>query len=158
MYLFLLAAEPDNPWIDPANWLETLREKLSGFGGHIAVLRDNLGPDSRIVYRPLETILLPSPWFRNRVLLIGDAAHATTPHVGYGAGLAVEDAIVLADVLQGEAPMDDALNAFMMRRHPRCAQIVNGSVKLGQLEIDQAPVAQQRALSRELFEFIQEPA
>jgi 2-polyprenyl-6-methoxyphenol hydroxylase-like FAD-dependent oxidoreductase len=158
MYLFLLVAEPNNPWIDPADWPRTLRAKLAGFGGHIAALRETLGPDSRIVYRPLETLVLPGPWFRQRVLLIGDAAHATTPHVGYGAGLAVEDAIVLAELLGEGLPLDAALRAFMQRRYQRCAKIVSGSVKLGQLEIDQAPVAQQRALSRELFSLIQEPA
>jgi 2-polyprenyl-6-methoxyphenol hydroxylase-like FAD-dependent oxidoreductase len=158
MYLFLLVAERDNPWIDPAEWLPTLRAKLTGFGGHIATLRDTLGADSRIVYRPLETLVLPDPWFRRRVLLIGDASHATTPHVGYGAGLAVEDAIVLAELLGEGIPMDAALSAFMGRRYQRCVKIVSGSVKLGQLEIDQAPLAQQRALSRELFSLVQEPA
>lgn len=35
------------------------------------------GPASNITYRPLENFLLPDPWFRGRVVLIGDAAHAT---------------------------------------------------------------------------------
>jgi len=45
-----------------------------------------------INYRPLEAILMPKPWYRGRVVLIGDAAHATTPHLASGAGMAIEDA------------------------------------------------------------------
>jgi 2-polyprenyl-6-methoxyphenol hydroxylase-like FAD-dependent oxidoreductase len=158
MYLFLLDAAPGNPWIDPAEWPAVLRGKLAGFGGHIATMRDTLDENSRIVYRPLETMVMSTPWYRGRVLLIGDAAHATTPHVGYGAGLAVEDAVVLGELLGADSDIDEMLPAFMKRRYQRCIDIVNGSVRLGQLELDQAPVPEQRALSRELFDLIKEPA
>ena len=40
---------------------------------------------------------MPSPWFRGRVVLVGDAAHATSPHVGQGAAMAIEDAVVLTE-------------------------------------------------------------
>ena len=57
---------------------------------------------ARINYRPLEKLLLPPPWHRGRAILIGDAAHATTPHLASGAGLAVEDALVLGECLASE--------------------------------------------------------
>ena len=42
---------------------------------------------------PLEVLLLESAWYRGRVALLGDAAHATTPHLGQGAGMAIEDSL-----------------------------------------------------------------
>ena len=52
-----------------------------------------------IVQRPFEYALQPRPWRVGRVVLIGDAVHATTPHLASGAGMAVEDALVLAEEL-----------------------------------------------------------
>jgi 2-polyprenyl-6-methoxyphenol hydroxylase-like FAD-dependent oxidoreductase len=54
-----------------------------------------------VVVRPVETVLVEPPWHRGRVVLIGDAAHATSPHIGQGAAQAIEDGIVLAEELAG---------------------------------------------------------
>ncbi|WGM45955.1 2-heptyl-3-hydroxy-4(1H)-quinolone synthase [Brevundimonas sp. NIBR10] len=158
MYLFCLVSAPTNPWHEEADWVDLLKGELAEFGGHIGEVRDNLGAGSRINYRPLETIVMPPPWHKGRVLLIGDAAHATTPHVGYGAGLAIEDGVVLAELLRAGDPLPEVFDAFMTRRYERCAAVVEGSVGLGQLEIDQAPVADQRRLSRQIYDLIREPA
>ena len=94
MYLFLLQHVPDNPRMPEERWPELLAEQLRGFGGALGAVRDGLGASSRINYRPLEVLLLPPPWHRGRAMLIGDAAHATTPHLASGAALALEDALV----------------------------------------------------------------
>lgn len=158
MYLFLLETVPDNPWYDEQDWPELLRAKLAGFGGHVATVREGLGPDSSINYRPLETLVMPRPWYRGHVLLIGDAAHATTPHVGFGAGLAIEDGVVLGELVREGLPAGELVEAFTDRRFDRCRNVVEGSVALGELEMRHAPVADQRALSRSIYEMIQEPA
>jgi len=69
-----------------------------------------------------------------RVLLLGDAGHATTPNLGQGAGMAVEDAAVLARCLRG-APADlaAAFRAFDQQRRPRTRRIVEQSRQLGML-------------------------
>ena len=97
MYMFVNTAMPDNPRIDPDEGIEMLREIIADFGGIIATVRESLGPDSSFNYRLLEAMLLPRPWAIGRVGLIGDAAHATTPHLASGAGVAVEDGVVLAE-------------------------------------------------------------
>ena len=56
--------------------------------------RDGLDADSDVVYSPLSEVLLPTPWHKGRVVLVGDAVHATTPHLGQGGGMAIEDAKV----------------------------------------------------------------
>ena len=99
MYLFLLQHVPDNPRMPEERWPELLAEQLRGFDGSLGAVRDGLTASSQINYRPLEKLLVPPPWHRGRIILIGDAAHATTPHLASGAGLAVEDALVLGECL-----------------------------------------------------------
>jgi len=82
----------------------------------------------------METILIPPPWYRGRVLLIGDAAHTTTPHHAQGAAMAVEDAVVLSELLQIGGDLEDVLEQFMERRWPRCKLVVEASVQVGEWE------------------------
>jgi 2-polyprenyl-6-methoxyphenol hydroxylase-like FAD-dependent oxidoreductase len=148
MYLFLLQNVPDNPRMPEERFPDLLAAQLNGFGGALGAIRDGLSPASRINYRPLEKLLLPRPWHRGRAILIGDAAHATTPHLASGAGLAVEDALVLAELLAGENPLDESLGRFTERRHERCRMVVDNSVRLGEMEMRRAPGDQQAELQR----------
>jgi 2-polyprenyl-6-methoxyphenol hydroxylase-like FAD-dependent oxidoreductase len=67
---------------------------------------------------PNEEVSLPR-WSRGLTLLIGDAAHATSPNMAEGAAMAVEDALVLADCLAAAGTIASALAAFEARRRPR---------------------------------------
>jgi 2-polyprenyl-6-methoxyphenol hydroxylase-like FAD-dependent oxidoreductase len=157
MYMFYMEAVPENTWVPPEQWPELLKAKLKPFGGRIAALRETLNDKSQVNYRPLEMLLLPSPWYRGRVILIGDAAHATTPHCAYGAGLAVEDAVVLAELLQTADPLPAVFDTFMQRRFARCRDVVEGSCRLGELEMAHASVAEHRALGAEMARIIAQP-
>jgi 2-polyprenyl-6-methoxyphenol hydroxylase-like FAD-dependent oxidoreductase len=148
MYLFLLQNVPDNPRMPEERFPELLAAQLLGFGGALGAIRDGLSASSRINYRPLEKLLLPQPWHRGRAILIGDAAHATTPHLASGAGLAVEDALVLADLLASDLPPENALVAFTARRYARCRMVVENSVRLGEMEMRLAPGEEQAELQR----------
>jgi 2-polyprenyl-6-methoxyphenol hydroxylase-like FAD-dependent oxidoreductase len=148
MYMFLLQHVPDNPRMPESEWPSLLAGQLHGFGGALGAIRDQLGAGARINYRPLEKLLLPPPWHRGRVILIGDAAHATTPHLASGAGLAVEDALVLAEFLSSAATVTEALQRFTARRYERCRLVVESSVRLGELEMRRAPAEQHAELQR----------
>ena len=79
---------------------------------------------------------MPDPWYKGRVVLIGDAAHSATPHLGQGAGMAVEDAVVLAEEwLAGHEDPAKALRRFMDRRFERALLVGQSSIKLGYLEM-----------------------
>jgi 2-polyprenyl-6-methoxyphenol hydroxylase-like FAD-dependent oxidoreductase len=147
MYLFLVQHVPGNPRMPEREWPRLLAEQLDGFGGILADIRDGLGEASRINYRPLEKLLLPPPWHAGRAILIGDAAHATTPHLASGAGLAVEDALVLAELIALDVPLEDVFRRFMTRRYERCRLVVENSARLGELEMQLAPSHEQAALS-----------
>ena len=136
VYVFVLSSDPERSRIAPSQQPVRLRELLAGFGGHLAVIRDSMGPDTSVVYRPLESALQPRPWREGRVLLIGDAAHATTPHLASGAGLAVEDALVLVEELARQtATVETALDAFETRRYERCAFVVRAGLEIGEVQI-----------------------
>ena len=75
-------------------------------------------------------------WARGRVALLGDAAHALTPNMGQGAGMAMEDAAVLADELAraagGEIDVPAALTGYVARRRQRVDAIVRLSRQIGE--------------------------
>ncbi len=82
----------------------------------------------------------PDPtWTKGRVVLLGDAAHMTTPFVGQGAGISIEDAVVLAkelsltDGMRDQSMLGSALDSYENKRVDRCAKIVLASRRRGQI-------------------------
>jgi 2-polyprenyl-6-methoxyphenol hydroxylase-like FAD-dependent oxidoreductase len=114
------------------------RRRLEPFAGPVGEVRELLTDDDAIVLRPIENIIVPAPWYRGRVVLIGDAAHGATPHCGQGAAQAIEDAIVIAEELAKDVARADALASFTERRFERCRTIVEGSERVGQWEQDRS--------------------
>ena len=148
MYMFLLEHVPDNPRLEAKDFIPRLSGLMSKFGGKIGELASQLSDESQINYRPLKTQFLASPWHSGRTLLIGDAAHATTPHLASGAGMAVEDALVLAEVIRTEATIEAAFAAYEKRRYERCRLVVETSVRIGELEMaGGSPAALQQLMS-----------
>lgn len=135
MYMFILEHVPGNPRFAEDAKLAHLKALMAPFGGDAAALRDSLTAQTEINYRPLEWLLMPDPWFKGRVVIIGDAAHATTPHMASGAGIAAEDGLVLAEELAAHADVGDALRAFMARRFERARLVVERSVAIGDVEM-----------------------
>ena len=68
---------------------------------------------------------------RGCTVLLGDAAHAMTPNIGQGAGMAMEDAAVLAEELARGGKIEDALGRYAVRRKPRVATVVRISREVG---------------------------
>jgi 2-polyprenyl-6-methoxyphenol hydroxylase-like FAD-dependent oxidoreductase len=139
MYIFL--TEKPKPGADtriPDQQLaDAFRDRLQEFGGPVAEIRDRYLTDpSKIVYRPFEEILLPPPWYRGRVVLIGDAAHAMSAHVAQGAAMAIEDAVVLAEELTTKPTLLEALNGYMQRRYERCKSLVEIARELARGEME----------------------
>jgi 2-polyprenyl-6-methoxyphenol hydroxylase-like FAD-dependent oxidoreductase len=135
MYAFILEHVPDNPWFAPEDQLPHVAELLRPYGGYVATVRENLGEGSLVNYRPLEWLMQPAPWHKGRVVLIGDAVHATTPHMASGAGMAVEDGLVLAEEVARYDDLEEALTTFTARRFERARMVVENSVKIGEIEM-----------------------
>ena len=136
MYLFVTEDRPSNDLVDPSQFLPLLSALIQGFTTPIMEgVKAALGADSHIVYRPLEAMLLPRPWFSGRVTLVGDAVHATTPHLASGACIGIEDALVIAEELDSADSVEAGLAAFETRRWERCRMVVENSLRLAELEI-----------------------
>ncbi|HEX3847243.1 MAG TPA: FAD-dependent oxidoreductase [Steroidobacteraceae bacterium] len=135
MYLFCVDGYQSAERIPEKDWAGILTGLLAEFTGPIGTVRDGLNAGSRILYRPLESVLVALPWHRGRIVLMGDAAHATTPHLASGAAISVEDAIVLAEELGRAESLETALRAYETRRFTRCKMVVESSLRLGELEV-----------------------
>lgn len=148
MYLFVTEPRPTPEFIEESRWPETLRGLLAPFGGIVGDIRDGLNAQSRIVYRPFFSVLMPKPWHQGRIVLIGDAVHATTPHLASGAGIGIEDTIVLAQELERSDDVEQALNSFTSRRFERCRTVIENSLRLGEMESTGASKEEFSALMR----------
>lgn len=106
----------------------------------LASHRDEPGPIGtilRAVTQPVDQLPvfdMPSlpAWHRGRVCLLGDAAHATSPHAGQGASLAMEDALVLASCLRGAADPRAGFAAYEARRRARVEHLVREARRNGE--------------------------
>jgi 2-polyprenyl-6-methoxyphenol hydroxylase-like FAD-dependent oxidoreductase len=132
MYLLLVTNEPNNARMPEDRLHELLHAHLAQFGGMVAVARERLVDSKDIVYVSIEETTVPSPWYRGRVVLIGDAAHASSPHIAQGAAMAVEDAVVLAELAETESDVSALLDAFMRRRFARCKFVQELSREVGE--------------------------
>jgi 2-polyprenyl-6-methoxyphenol hydroxylase-like FAD-dependent oxidoreductase len=158
MYLFITEPRPVNERLDPATFVEQVRALLADFPApELQQIRRQLGPDSLVVYRPLEALLVPRPWFRGRIVLIGDAVHATTPHLASGACIGIEDALVLAQELARQDDPAPALAAFEQRRWERCRMVVQNSARLGEIEIAGGDKDEHARVMRESLIALAEP-
>ena len=157
MYLFTTSHEPGNPWMDERTLAEELRKRLAGFGGLIEQLREQITDNAQVVYKPLEAVFVDEPWYCGRVLLIGDAAHATTPHLGQGAGMAIEDAVVLSEELTAGGSLADQLQRFMARRFERCKFISEKSLLAGEKEMQKDPGFDRIALVKHMLDVTARP-
>lgn len=73
-------------------------------------------------------------YFRRRICLLGDAAHASTPHLGAGAGMAIEDAYVLSNLLasiQSAGELENCFRTYDALRRPRTQKVVQDSRTAG---------------------------
>lgn len=98
--------------------LNRLRNRFDDFGPAVQQYLAALDDDEQIHCSTIEWIEHET-WHNGSVVLIGDAAHASSPMMGQGASLAMEDAHVLAGLLSEEASLERALSIYTARRSPR---------------------------------------
>lgn len=157
MYMYATTPEPDNPRYPREGLAATMRGKLAHAAPAIRALAEQITRDEDVVYRPLEGLLVEGPWHKGRIVLLGDAVHATTPHLGQGAGMAIEDSLVLADELSRHDDLELALTAYRERRFERCAYIVRASLAICHGQIGKGPPVDNAAATHEMFEIISQP-
>jgi 2-polyprenyl-6-methoxyphenol hydroxylase-like FAD-dependent oxidoreductase len=114
---------------DAAAWRamseEAIKQHLQNFhrGWHDPIPRILEAAENIVVTDTLDVATLPV-WSRGRALLIGDAAHATSPHAGQGASLALEDAMRLGKLMSREQELALTFQNFEAERRPRAEKVV----------------------------------
>jgi 2-polyprenyl-6-methoxyphenol hydroxylase-like FAD-dependent oxidoreductase len=151
MYMFLTTPEPGNPRHPRAGLAARMRERAAGCAPAIRELAGGITDDDAVVYRPLEWLLVEGAWHRGRVVLLGDAAHTTTPHLGQGAGLAIEDALVLAEELARCNDVATSFSAYRARRFERCAWVVRASHAICMGQLGRGPPVDNAKATAEMF-------
>lgn len=157
MYMFVTSPEPGNPRFERAGMAARMRERIAGAAPAVQELGEQITDDAGVVYRPLETVNITGNWYRGRVTLLGDAAHATTPHLGQGAGMAIEDSLVLAEELAANDSVAGALAGYTARRQPRCSYIVESSLAICRGQLGLGPPVDQSKAAREMLELVSQP-
>lgn len=139
IYTFGTVAEPADAYFPADDWPSTMHSKFAEFDVPARHFLDDLGPDSETLYTAVEEVALPLPWHRGRVLLIGDAAHASTPFMGQGGAMAMQDAVVLAEALERADDLDKALTTFGAARFPVCQFVQDASRAVGEAGARETP-------------------
>jgi 2-polyprenyl-6-methoxyphenol hydroxylase-like FAD-dependent oxidoreductase len=157
MYMYVTTPEPGNPRYPREGLAAVMRDKLRPVPApQIQALATQITDDEGVVYKPLEALLLEGEWHKGRVVLIGDAVHATTPHLGQGAGMAIEDSLVLAEELSRNDQPEDAFRAFRARRFERCRYIVEASTEICRAQVAGKRV-DQAAATKGMFKVVAQP-
>ena len=157
MYMYATTPEPDNPRYPTAGLAARMRAKLAGTAPAIQDLAAQITDDESVVYRPLEGMMLHGPWHKGRVVLLGDAVHATTPHLGQGAGMAIEDSVVLAQEITRHDTPEEAFAAYRARRYERCRYIVEQSLAICHGQLGKGPPVDNAKATAEMFAIVSQP-
>lgn len=159
MYVIVTHHEPGRPRHDPAAFPELMHQRareMMGDSVFMAEEIESLRTAANVAYTPLDTVMVPYPWHRGRVMIMGDAAHATTPYLGSGAAMAIEDGVVFAQLLRSDDTLYDVQTKFMARRYPRVKTVWDTSLQMMHEEFDSATP---EALDRRLAHLVnEEPA
>jgi 2-polyprenyl-6-methoxyphenol hydroxylase-like FAD-dependent oxidoreductase len=111
--------------------LERLRNRFATFGGRVQEYLASLERDDQVICSAMEWMECEK-WHSGRVILVGDAAHASSPMMGQGGCMAMEDACTLAKELSAAATVESALATYVSRRKPRVEWVQHQSMALAE--------------------------
>jgi 2-polyprenyl-6-methoxyphenol hydroxylase-like FAD-dependent oxidoreductase len=115
VYCYADVSTNDPAGVDGEDW----RELFAEFAEPVPLLLDQA---AEAYFASIEEVVAPA-WTAPRVVLVGDAAHASSPNMAQGAAMAIEDALVLTDTLTADHPVDQALAGYEQRRKARVAWV-----------------------------------
>jgi FAD-dependent urate hydroxylase len=133
--------EPSRAELAGTSSQERQRQLLELFAGDLPLIGEIIGAThGDIGAHVVEDLTTTPTWHRGPVVLIGDAAHATSPNAGQGASLAMEDALVLARCLRDLPDVQRAFAAYERLRRERAEKVVAYSHRIGRSKTISNPV------------------
>ncbi len=127
-----LQAPPEQAKHPSAEWKTRLLELFAGDVGPATSL---ISATPEVAAWPIFDLPTVKTWHRGRLVLLGDAAHATSPSSGQGASLAMEDALVLALCLRDQPEPSRAFAAYERLRRPRVERVVRASARVSNTKV-----------------------
>ena len=121
-------------WTNEA-WMEecAVSDAVDAFAGWHPAVSEMVGATEIGARWALHDLAPLERWHSDRVVLMGDAAHAMVPHQGQGANQTIEDAIVLADCLADTGYLGSVLRRYAERRRKRTARVQRWSRRAADL-------------------------
>ncbi len=132
VYWFAVAKRPENDIEPKIKYKENLLQLFKDFDPFILELLQNT-PQEKINRNNIEDLKPMKEWHKGGVLLIGDAAHATSPNMGQGGCQAIEDAYYLDQLVARFGKIEDVFKQFRSIRYKKVNAIVNQSFTLGKI-------------------------
>ena len=158
MYMFLVSQEEPDMMLPTDGAAAAMRARINMAPPQITSLMDQITDDTGVVARPMEVIFLKDhPWHKGRVVLLGDAVHASTPHLAQGAGMAIEDGLVLAEELENASDTETAFSTYRTRRFDRVAFVAENSIRVGEMQMGKVPPFDAGALTGQSIKLMCEP-
>lgn len=139
IYWFAVVKSPQNNQEYKNYTVKNLLKQFEGYHPSVSALL-NATNDEDLLWndiidiKPIDTLAF------DRMVLIGDAGHATTPNMGQGACQAIEDAVYLAKYMEENKSIQEAFKVFEKNRLKRVHWVVNTSWNLGKVAQNQNPV------------------
>lgn len=151
VFWYATANAPEGTLGEQSEWKDELRQKFKEWHSPIPEIIESTPQEDVLKHETVDRMPVRY-WGRGRVTLLGDAAHPTTPNLGQGACMAMEDALVLAKCLTSADEMEARLRRYEKLRFKRTALITRDSLRVGQVgQIENTIVA---ALRNAAFKMI----
>jgi 2-polyprenyl-6-methoxyphenol hydroxylase-like FAD-dependent oxidoreductase len=139
--VYIYATDKTPPGQRSPDEKEELRRRFAAWHQPIPQILESLDR-SAILRNDLYSLRSPLPaMHRGRTVVMGDAAHPMTPHLGQGGCQAIEDAVVLAETVTPGVPTEANLEAYTAARLARTSRITKQSLRYGQASLVGMPVA-----------------
>jgi len=130
VYWYATANAPRGLRGNPASWKSDLRHHFKNWHAPIPALIDATPEEALLKHEIFDREPL-FEWGRGRITLLGDAAHPSTPNLGQGACLALEDADCLSDCLSPELDLPESLRTYEFFRFGRTQRLTLDARRLG---------------------------
>ncbi len=120
--------------------IDAVRERFAGWAFDIPELLERCSPEA-LLCNPIYDMKPLRRWGKGKVTLLGDAAHPTTPNLGQGGNMALEDSVVLSQRLKSNADIGGAMRQYEKSRIPRTSHLVREARMFGWIGSLQNPVS-----------------
>lgn len=118
MYVWGSIPEPVKKYIIKSDQHKTMYNEFKNLSGFLKEVIDDLGKNTYVHYTSVDEVTINDPWHKKRIVLLGDAAHASLPFMAQGGAMAIQDACVLSRAIKENNNIEQALADYKAIRKP----------------------------------------